>query len=353
MIQQVDTEKLTALIDRAVGDLSAGYGGVMVRIGDRLGLYAAMAGAGPLTPGELAARAGCAERYVAEWLNAQAAGGYVEYHAVSATYELTAEGAMVLADPESPVFVPPAWDVPAAMFLDSDDTIAAFRTGHGVPWGDRHHGLHEGIAGFYRNAYRTNIAGEWIPALDGVAETLALGGAVADVGCGHGHSSVAIAEAFPAAHVDGIDNHAPSIDAARLHAEDAGVTDRVAFTVADAQGYPGRGYDLICFFDALHDMGDPEGVLAHAARALAPGGVVMLVEPYAGDRVEDNLNSVGRLYYSASTAICLAHGLSEGHEGLGAQAGEARLAEVCRRAGLTKVRRAAATPFNLILEARV
>jgi SAM-dependent methyltransferase len=349
---QVDQERLTALLDRVVGDLSAGYGGVMVRIGDRLGLYAAMAGAGPLTPGELATRAGCAERYVAEWLNAQAAGGYVEYHPVSGTYELTTEGALVLADPESPIFVPPAWDVPASMFLDSQDTIEAFRTGHGVPWGDRDPGLHEGIASFYRNAYRASIATEWIPALDGVAETLTRGGAVADVGCGHGHSTIAMAEAFPASHFDGIDNHGASIDAARAHARDAGVTDRVAFLETDARAYPGRGYDLICFFDALHDLGDPEGALAHAAAALAPGGAVMLVEPFAEDRVEDNLNPVGRLYYSASVAICLAHGHSEGQHALGAQAGEARLAEVCRRAGLTRVRRAAATPFNLILEAR-
>jgi SAM-dependent methyltransferase len=351
-VMQVDMERLTALIDRAVGDLSAGYGGVMVRIGDRLGLYAAMAGAGPLTPGEVAARAGCAERYVAEWLNAQAAGGYVEYHPVSATYELTAEGAMVLADPDSPLFVPPAWDVPASMFLDTQDTVDAFRTGEGVPWGHRHEGLHEGIASFYRNGYRASIATDWIPALEGVAERLTRGGTAADVGCGHGHSTIAMAEAFPASHFDGIDNHARSVEVAAAHAREAGVSDRVSFRLADARDYPGRGYDLICFFDALHDMGDPVGVLAHAAEALAPGGSVMLVEPYAGDRVEDNLTPVGRLYYSASTAICLAHGMSEGHEALGAQAGEARTAEVCRRAGLTTVRRVAATPFNLVLEAR-
>jgi len=349
---QVDQDRLAALLDRVVGDLSAGYGGVMVRIGSRLGLYAAMAGAGPLTPAELATRAGCAERYVEEWLNAQAAGGYVEYHPVGGAYELTPEGRLVLADPDSPVFVPPAWDVPASMFLDSDDTVEAFRTGRGVAWGDRHPALHEGIASFYRNAYRTSIAAEWIPALDGIADRLATGGAVADVGCGFGHSTIAIAEAFPAAQVDGIDTHAASIDTARGYAREAGVTDRVAFRVADAREYPGRGYDLICFFDALHDFGDPVGALVHAAGALAPGGAVMLVEPYAGDRVEDNLNPVGRLYYSASVAICLAHGHSEGAHALGAQAGEARLAEVCRRAGLTRVRRAAATPFNLILEAR-
>ena len=234
---QVNQERLAALLDRVVGDLSAGYGGVMVRIGDKLGLYAAMAGAGPLTPGELASRAGCAERYVEEWLNAQAAGGYVEYHPVSGTYELGPEGRAVLADPESPVFVPPAWDVPAAMFMDSDDTIAAFRSGHGVAWGDRHPTLHEGIAAFYRNAYRTSIAGEWIPALEGVAERLAAGGAVADVGCGFGHSAIAIAEAFPAAHVDGIDSHAASIAQARAYAREAGVEDRVAFQVADAREY--------------------------------------------------------------------------------------------------------------------
>jgi len=350
---QVDHERLTALLDRVVGDLSAGYGGAMVSIGDKLGLYAAMAGAGPLTPAEVARRAGCAERYVAEWLNAQAAGGYVEYHPVSATYELTPEGRAVLADPDSPVFIPPAWNIPASMFLDEEATIAAFRSGDGVAWGDRHPRMHEGVASFYRNGYRASLVSEWLPALDGVTGALTAGGRVADVGCGHGHSTIALAEAFPASTFHGFDTHAASIAAARANAEEAGVSGRATFEVADARGYPSAGYDLICFFDCLHDLGDPEGALAHAAAALAPGGTVLLVEPYAGDRVEDNLNPVGRIYYAASTVLCTPHALSEGGpHALGAQAGEARLAEVCRRAGLTRVRRAAATPFNLILEVR-
>nr|WP_217915114.1 class I SAM-dependent methyltransferase [Miltoncostaea marina] len=349
----LDQERLGAVLERVVGDLSATYGGVMVSIGDKLGLYAAMAGAGPLSSAEVAARAGCAERYVREWLNAQAAGGYVEYHPVSGSYELTPEQAAVLADRDSPTFIPAAWDVPASMFLDEEATIAAFRTGEGVAWGDRHPRLHHGIASFYRNPYRSGIAGEWIPSLDGVQERLAAGGRVADVGCGHGHSTVAMAEAYPASRFTGIDAHPASIEAARAHARDAGVEDRVTFEVADARTYAPAGYDLVCFFDALHDMSDPEGALAHAREALAPGGTVMLVEPYAGDRVEDNLTPVGRLYYAASTVLCVAHALSEdGAHALGAQAGEARLAEVARRAGLTHVRRAAETPFNLVLELR-
>ena len=349
----VDQEKLGALLERVVGDLSATYGGAMVSLGDKLGLYRAMAGAGPLTPAEVAARAGCAERYVREWLNAQAAGGYVEYHPVSGTYELTPEQEAVLADPDSPVFVAPAWDVPASFFIDEESMVTAFRTGDGVAWGEHHPRMHHGVARFYRNAYRASLVDEWIPALDGVADALAAGARVADVGCGHGHSTVTLAEAFPASAFHGFDVHGPSIEAARENARAAGVAERAAFEVADARGYPPAGYDLICFFDCLHDMGDPEAALRHAAASLAPGGTIMLVEPYAGDRVEDNLTTVGRLYYAASTVLCTAHALSEhGPHSLGAQAGEARIAEVCRRAGLTRVRRAAETPFNLILEVR-
>jgi SAM-dependent methyltransferase len=214
--------------------------------------------------------------------------------------------------------------------------------------------MHRGVAGFYRNAYRASLVTDWIPAMDGVAEALAAGARVADVGCGHGHSTIVMAEAFPASTFHGFDAHPASIEAARANAAEAGVSDRVRFELADARVYPSAGYDLICFFDCLHDMGDPGGALAHAAASLAPGGTVMLVEPYAGDRVEDNLTPVGRLYYAASTALCCAHAISEdGPQVLGAQAGEARIAEVCRRAGLGHLRRAAETPFNLILEARV
>jgi SAM-dependent methyltransferase len=349
----VDQTRLEEFLGRVVGDLSATYGGAMASLGGKLGLYAAMAGGGPLTSDEVAARAGCDERLVREWLNAQAAGGYVEYHPKSRCYELTPEQAAVLADPESPVYVTPAWDIPASMFIDEERTIEAFRTGTGVAWGERHPRLHHGVADFYRNAYRATVATEWIPALDGVAGALVAGGRVADVGCGHGHSTIAMAEAFPAARFHGFDTHPESVEAARANARSAGVADRTAFDVADASGFPGDGYDLICFFDALHDLGDPQAALSHAVDALAPGGAVMLVEPYAGDRVEDNLTPVGRIYYAASTVLCTAHAISEGgSDVLGAQAGPARIAELCRRAGLTRLRKAAETPFNMVLEAR-
>jgi len=349
----IDQAKLEAFVMRAVGDLSAGYGGVMVSLGSKLGLYKAMAGAGPLSSRELAARTGCAERYVREWLNAQAAGGYVGYHTVSDTYELSAEQAMVLADEESPVYIPNAWNVPASMWFDEDKAIAAFRTGSGVAWGEHDGRLFCGVAAFYRNAYRGSLVPQWLPALDGVVEKLDAGITVADVGCGHGHSSVLMAQAFPQSRFHGFDVHPASIEQAKRNAADAGVSRRVSFDVARAADYPGRNYDLVCFFDCLHDLGDPLAAARHAGEVLAPDGTVMLVEPFANDRVEDNLSPVARLYYAASTTICCAHAISEGGNlVLGAQAGEARLAEVFRKAGFTRFRRAAETPFNLILEAR-
>jgi SAM-dependent methyltransferase len=350
----INQAKLESFIMRAVGDLSAGYGGVMVSLGGKLGLYKAMAGAGPISAKELAARAGCAERYVREWLNSQAAGGYVEYHAVSDTYELTPEQAIVLADEDSPVYIPHAWNTPASMWFDEDKALEAFRTGKGVAWGDHNGRLFCGVAAFYRNAYRGSLVPQWLPALDGVVGQLEAGIRVADIGCGHGHSSILMAEAFPKSRFHGFDVHAASIDEARLNAQDAGVAERVDFAVARAADFPGRGYGLICYFDCLHDMGDPVAAARHAAETLAPGGTVMLVEPFANDRVEDNVSPVARLYYAASTTICCAHAISEGgHHVLGAQAGEARLAEVFRKAGFTHFRRAAETPFNLILEARL
>jgi len=349
----IDRTKLDAFLVRAVGDLSAGYGGVMVSLGSKLGLYKAMADAGPITARELAARAGCAERYVAEWLNAQAAGGYVGYHAGSETYELSPEQAVVLADEDSPVFIPNAWQVPASMWFDEHKAIEAFRTGKGVSWGDHDGRLYCGVAAFYRNAYRGSLLSEWLPALDGIVARLEAGIEVADVGCGHGHSTLLMAEAFPRSRFRGFDAHAASIDEARRHAAEAGLADRVTFEVMRAADYPGRNYGLICFFDCLHDMGDPAAAIRHAAGALARDGTVMLVEPFANDRVEDNHSPVARLYYAASTTLCCAHAISDGGKlVLGAQAGEARLAEVFRKAGFTHFRRAAETAFNLILEAR-
>ncbi|HEX2873481.1 MAG TPA: methyltransferase domain-containing protein [Polyangiaceae bacterium] len=349
----IDTSTLNALVARAVGDISAAYGGVLISIGDKLGLYKAMAGAGPLSSGELSRRTRCAERYLREWLNAQAAGGYVLYHAVSDTYELTREQAMLLADEDSPVFMPHAWNVPASMWLDEPKTLEAFRTGKGVAWGEHDGRLHCGVAAFYRNGYRASLVQEWLPALDGVVEKLHAGLRVADVGCGHGHSTILMAKAFPNSQFFGYDAHAESIAEARELAAKQGVSDRVTFEVARATTYPQLGYGLVTFFDCLHDLGDPVSAAHYAHHALADDGTVMLVEPFAQDRVEDNLTAVSRMYYAASTTICCAHAISEGGElVLGAQAGEARLAAVCHKAGFSRFRGVVQTPFNLICELR-
>jgi 2-polyprenyl-3-methyl-5-hydroxy-6-metoxy-1,4-benzoquinol methylase len=325
----------------------------MVSLGHKLGLYKAMAGAGPVSSQELATRTDCAERYVREWLNSQVAGGYVDFHAISNTYELSPEHAVVLADEQSPYFIPHAWNVPASMWHDEAKAVEAFQTGSGVAWGDHDGRLYCGVAAFYRNAYRGSLVAEWLPALDGVIGKLEAGCTVADIGCGFGHSTVLMAAAFPRSRFYGFDAHEQSIAEARRHAQEAGVGDRVTFTTQTAAGYPG-GYDLICFFDCLHDMGDPLAAARHAIEALAPDGTVMLVEPFANDRVEENISPVARIYYAASTTLCCAHSISEGgHLVLGAQAGETRIADVFRKAGFSHFRRAAETPFNLILEARL
>jgi len=349
----IDQAKLEAFAARAISDIAAAYGGVMVSLGSKLGLYKAMAGAGPLSARQVAARAGCAERYVREWLNAQAASGYIDYHAESDTYELSPEHAVVLADDTSPAYIAPAWNVPASMFIDEQKAIEAFRTGKGVAWGEHDERLQCGVAAFYRNGYQANLVPHWLPALDGVVEQLEAGISVADIGTGFGHSTVLMARAFPQSRFFGFDVHPASVEEARRNATEASVADRATFAVARAVDYPDEQYGLICFFDSLHDMGDPVAALRHAAEVLAPGGTVLLIEPFANDRVEDNFSVAGQLYYAASTTICVAHAISEGGPyALGAQAGEARLAEVARKAGFSHFRRAAATPFNLILELR-
>jgi ubiquinone/menaquinone biosynthesis C-methylase UbiE len=351
---KLDERKLNEFVEKAVTDLAAGYGGVMTVLGHKLGLYKAMAHAGPLDSSEIAKRSGCAERYVREWLNSQAAAGYLVYHATSATYELTPEQSLVLAEDDSPVFMPPAWEVPVSMFFDEEKTIDAFRTGKGVAWHEHNERLFCGVAAFYRNGYRNNLVREWLPSLRGVEEKLRAGAKVADVGCGHGHSTILMAEAFPQSRFWGFDYHEQSIESARGQARNMEIETCVSFEVASAMSYPAEGFDLICFFDCLHDLGDPVGAARHAKRALAEDGTVMLVEPFANDRVEENLNAVGRLYYSASATLCCAHSLSEdGAAALGAQAGEARLASVFTKAGFGDFRKAKATPFNLIFEAKV
>lgn len=350
----INSETLDAFVARAFNDISSAYGGVMISIGHKLGLYRTMAGAGPLSAIELALRSHCAERYVREWLNSQASAHYVEYHPHSDTYELTAEQALVLADETSPLFIPHAWQAAASLWFDEDKTLNAFRTGKGIAWGEHDARLHCGSAAFYRNGYQANLIAHWLPALDGVIEKLQRGIRVADVGCGHGHSSVLMAQAFPHSHFVGFDTHGPSLEQARNNARQADVATQVIFEQARATDYPQADYDLICFFDCLHDMGDPIAAARYAAQSLAADGSVLLVEPFAEDKLEHNLSPVARIYYTASTCICCAHAISEGGQWvLGAQAGEKRLADVFRKAGFSYFRRVAQTPFNLIFEAKV
>jgi SAM-dependent methyltransferase len=349
----INQQKLDAFSMRAVADVAAGYIGVMVSLGHTLGLYKALAGAGPMSSKELARRSGCAERYVREWLGSQAAAGYVDYHAISATYELSAENALVLANEESPYFIPQAWNVPAAMWYDEGKALQAFRSGAGVAWGEHHGRMSCGVAAFYRNGYRACLVPQWLPALDGVVGRLHEGITVADVGCGHGHSTSLMAEAFPKSAFFGFDTHEDSIQAAIANAGRTGLSGRPGFEQASATGYRDRQYGLICFFDTLHDLGDPEAAARHALQTLAPDGTVMLVEPFARDRLEDNFSVVGQLYYAASSLICCAHAIAEGgKQVLGAQAGPRRLEAIFRKVGFTRFRQVAETPFNLVFEIR-
>jgi len=345
--------QLDAMVQRAVADLSTAYTGLMVSLGSQLGLYRTMAGAGPLSAGEIARRADCAERYVREWLNAQAAGGYVDYHAVSDTYELNDAQAAVLADEDSPLYVAHAWSVQGAMWADEAKALNAFRTGRGVAWGEHDARMACGIAAFYRNGYRASLVAEWLPALDGIVARLERGIEVADVGCGHGHSTLLMARAFPASRFVGIDTHEPSLEEARRLAAAEGLAHRVRFERARATELPGGPYGLVCFFDTLHDLGDPVAAARRAAERLSPDGTVMLVEPSAQDQTADNLNPIGRMYYGGSTLMCCAHAISEGGTlVLGAQAGPRRLAEVFHKAGFGHFRCAAETPFNQVFEIR-
>ena len=349
----LDAGKLEQFVFRAVEEVGATLNAALVVMGDRLGLYRALAGAGALTPTELAARTSTAERYVREWLNAQAAGGYVEYHPAEGGYSLAPEQAVAFCDEDSPAYLPGLFQTALGSVLDSPRITDAARSGAGVGWHEHNHDVHDGCERFFRPGYNANLVASWLPALDGVVERLQQGGRVADVGCGHGASTILMARAFPNSTFVGSDYHGASIDTARRRAEHAGVQDRVRFEVAPAAAYAGEGYDLVTMFDCLHDMGDPVGAARHVLRTLAPDGTWMIVEPAAGDRVEDNLNPVGRAFYGFSTLLCTPASLSQDVGlALGAQAGPARISEVVTEAGFTRFRRAAETPFNLVLEAR-
>jgi SAM-dependent methyltransferase len=348
----IDEAKLNELLGRFVNDFGATGFAATVVIGDKLGLYQALA-AGPATPAELADRTSAHPRLVAEWLAAQAASGYVSYDSTSGRFWLTEEQEFALADEDGPMYLPGAFQVMVAAVKDEPKVTQAFRSGTGVGWHEHDPDLFAGTERFFRAGYAANLVSNWIPALDGVQAKLEAGAQVADVGCGHGASTILMAQAWPNSSFVGFDYHQPSIQHAQEAAAKAGVADRCRFQVATAKTYPGSGYDLVAIFDALHDMGDPVGAAAHIRQTLAPQGTFMLVEPYANDRLEDNLNPVGRAFYAASTLLCVPHSLSEEPVlALGAQAGEQRLREVATAAGFGRFRRAAQTPFNLVYEAR-
>ncbi|WGU40896.1 MULTISPECIES: methyltransferase domain-containing protein [unclassified Phenylobacterium] len=350
---QVDQSKLEAFQGKMLGDMGAAVSAALVILGDQLGLYKAMADGGPTTSLKLAAATGTTERYVREWLAAQAASGYVEYDPVKAEFSLTPEQAMVFADEGGPAFMAGGFEVLAAMFRDEPKVAAVFKSGKGLGWHEHDVCLFRGTERFFRPGYNAHLTTEWIPALDGMEGKLKSGARVADVGCGHGASTVLMAKTYPNSKFYGFDYHGPSIERAREAAKEAGVEDRVTFEVASAKDFNGGAYDMIAIFDALHDMGDPVGAAKHIRESLAPDGSWLLVEPFANDDLADNLNPFGRIFYSASTMICTPASLSqEVGMGLGAQAGEKRLRQVAEDAGFTHFKRATETPFNLVFDVR-
>jgi len=349
----IDEAKLNAFMGRAVGDMGAAMHAILVLLGDRLGLYKAMANGAPVNSVELAKRTGTTERYVREWLNANAASGYVTYDATAGTYTLPPEQALALAVEDSPVFLPGGFQILYSCFQDADKIQSAFKTGKGMGWHEHHHDLFPGTERFFRPGYMANLTSQWIPALDGVEEKLRVGAKVADVGCGLGASTILMAKNYPNSKFFGFDYHAGSIEMAREGAEREGVANRVTFAVAPAKSYPGKDYDLVAFFDCLHDMGDPVGAAAHVRSTLKQDGTWMLVEPFAEDTPEANHNPIGRVFYSASTLLCVPASMSqEVGAALGAQAGEKRIRAVVSAGGFQRFRRATQTPFNLVFEVR-
>jgi SAM-dependent methyltransferase len=349
----LDGQKLMDFVFRAVDEVGATLNAALVVMGDKLGLYRALAGAGALAPAELAKRTGTAERYVREWLNAQAAGGYVEYDPETERYTLPPEQTVALTDDSSPAYLPGFFQIALGSVIDSPRIEEAARNGDGFGWHEHVHDVHEGCERFFRPGYNANLVAEWLPALDGAVAKLEQGARVADIGCGHGSSTILMAQAFPASRFFGSDYHEGGIATARARAEEAGVADRVEFEATAAVDHPGSAYDLVTMFDCLHDMGDPVGAAKKVHELLDGDGTWMIVEPAAGDRVEDNLNPVGRAYYGFSTLLCTPASLSqEVGLALGAQAGEARIRQVVESAGFTRFRRVAETPFNYVYEAR-
>lgn len=349
----INPDALHEFLGKAVVDFGAAFHAALVRIGDKLGLYKALAQGGPQTPAELAKRTNTAERYVREWLCNQAAGGYVSYDAAAGKFFLSEEQAFTMADENSPAFLPGAFQVALGALRAEEKIAERFKTGEGLGWHEHHHEVFTGTERFFRPGYAANLMTAWIPALEGVSAKLERGARVADVGCGLGASTILMAQAYPASQFTGFDYHDKSIETARENARKAGVSERARFEIAKAKDYPGTGYDFVTFFDCLHDMGDPAGASAHVLQSLKPDGTWMIVEPFAGDKIEENFNPVGRAFYGASTLLCTPASLSqEVGAALGAQAGEKRLRQVVESSGFKRFRRATQTPFNLIFEAR-
>jgi len=349
----INQDKLHEFLGKAIVDFGATFNEALIRIGDKLGLYKALASGGPQTPAELAKRTGTAERYVREWLSAQAAGGYVTYDSSNGRFHLSEEQAFAMADESSPVFLPGAFQCALAAVKAEEKLTERFKTGQGMGWHEHHPELFVGTERFFRPGYAANLISAWIPALTGVDAKLKNGARVADVGCGLGASTILMAKSYPRSEFVGFDYHDKSIETAKQRAKDAGVGDRIRFEVAKAKDYPGKDYDFVTFFDCLHDMGDPAGASTHVRSTLKKDGTWMIVEPFAGDKLEDNLNPIGRAFYGASALICTPASLSqEVGLALGAQAGEKRLREVVTSGGFSQFRRATQTPFNLIFEAR-
>jgi Methyltransferase domain. len=349
----IDEAKLHAFMHRAVGDMGAALHAVLIVLGDRLGLYKAMGDGRPITPAELAKRTGTSERYVREWLNANAASGYIAYDASAQKYTLPPEQALALAVENSPAFLPGAFQIISSCFHDESKIENAFRSGKGVGWHEHHHDLFHGTERFFRPGYIANLTSQWIPALSGVEAKLKQGAKVADIGCGLGSSTILMAKAFPKSEFHGFDYHHQSIDLARQEAKREAVEDHLHFEVATAKDYPGQEYDFVACFDCLHDMGDPVGAAAHVRSTMKDDGTWMIVEPFAEDTTEANYNPIGRVFYSASTLLCVPASISqEVGLALGAQAGEKRIGEVVRAGGFTRFRRATQTPFNLVFEAK-
>lgn len=349
----IDNKKLEEFVMKAVGDIGSSLGAMMIIIGERLGLYKALNLYGPLSSEELAEKTNTSERYVREWLSSQAAADYLSYHPETRKFSISPEKALVLVDEDSPVYLLGGYQILRSVFKDEDKFVNMFKSGEGLRWGDHHHDLFEGTAKFFRPNYASNLVQNWIPALEGVNNILISGGKVADIGCGFGVSTLIMAKQFPNSHFYGFDNHVPSINAAKEKAEYEKIEKNLEYSVLSATESIGRDFDLITFFDCLHDMADPLGALTFAKNSLNDNGTCMIVEPMANDKLEDNLNMVGRIYYAASTLICVPNSLADKGIALGAQAGENRTRDIALKAGFSKFRRATQTPFNIIYEVKL